>query len=104
MKFSFPAVAPGRIVVKRPRFSPPVDLQEETALDPNGSNLVIAGQPRDKTAFAGLALAVPTVLAGLLAAGMAWREAGSILFADWGPYAILLAALAAVVLAAGIAV
>ena len=29
-----------------------------------------------------------TVLAGLLAAGMAWREGGSILAADWLPYAI----------------
>src|SRR4051794_4550222 len=104
MKFSFPAVAPARIVVKRPGFSPPADLQEESALDANGSNAVIADHAREKTDSAGFALALPTVLGGLLAAGMAWREAGSILFPDWGPYAILLAALAAVVLAAGIAV
>ncbi|HEU5213576.1 MAG TPA: O-antigen ligase family protein [Gaiellaceae bacterium] len=64
----------------------------------------IASNARGNTGLAGLALALPTVLAGLLAAGMAWREGGSILPADWLPYAILLALLAAVVLAAGIAV
>lgn len=65
---------------------------------------MITRDAREKTPFAGLTLAVPTVLAGLLAAGMAWREAGSILPADWLPYAILVALLAAVVLATGIAV
>src|SRR5689334_430004 len=61
-------------------------------------------EAREKTVFAGFALAAPTVVAGLLAAGMAWREGGSILAGDWLPYAILLALLAAVVLGAGIAV
>ncbi len=65
---------------------------------------MIASNAREKTDFAGLAFALPTVLAGLLAAGMAWREAGSILPADWLPYAILVALLASVVLAAGITV
>ena len=50
-----------------------------------------------------LALAAPTALAGLLAAGTAWREGGSILPGDWLPYALLLALLVAVVLAAGVA-
>jgi len=79
-------------------------LQEESGFDANRLDTVIASDAREKTLFAGLALAVPTILAGLLAAGMAWREAGSILPGDWLPYAILLAALAAVVLAAGVAV
>ena len=50
-----------------------------------------------------LLLAAPTALAGLLVAGTAWREGGSILAGDWLPYALLLALLVAVVLAAGVA-
>ncbi len=50
-----------------------------------------------------LLLAVPTALAGLLVAGTAWREGGSILAGDWLPYALLLALLVAVVLVAGVA-
>ncbi len=90
--------------MKRPHFSRPVDLQEETFAGANRLNAVIASDAREKTHFADLWLALPTILASLLAGGMAWREGGSILAADWLPYAILLAALAAVVLAAGIAV
>jgi hypothetical protein len=90
--------------VKRPQLSPHVDLQEESVSDANRSSAVIASGAREKTVFAGLALAIPTVSAGLLAAGMAWRQAGSIVPGDWLPYAILLALLVAVVLAAGIAV
>src|SRR5262249_61353085 len=65
---------------------------------------IIASNAGRNMAFAGVALALPTVLSGLLAAGMAWRESGSILPADWLPYAILLALLTAVLLAAGIPV
>ncbi len=50
-----------------------------------------------------LLLAAPTALAGLLVVGLAWREGGSILAGDWLPYALLLALLVAVVLAAGVA-
>ena len=70
----------------------------------NRPDTMIASNARGNTGFVGLALALPTVFAGLLAAGTAWRESGSILPADWLPYAILLALLTAVVLAAGIAV
>ncbi len=51
-----------------------------------------------------LALALPAALAAPLAAGLAWREQGSILAEHWLLYAILLAALVAVVLAAGLCV
>ncbi len=50
------------------------------------------------------ALALPTALAACLGAGLAWREQGSILAEHWLPYALALAVLVAVVLAAGVGV
>jgi len=55
-------------------------------------NVVTGSEGRENALSAAargsLLLAAPTALAGLLVAGTAWREGGSILVGDWLPYAI----------------